>query len=166
MPLPPASTPVPPASTPADTATEGVQPGGRGVQRSVLIAADPAEVWRVMFAPETAPGWMGGFRVASSWEVGGPFALHGMVNGAAHEDAGTLLACEPGKLLRYAHWSGLWRVPDTPENHAVMTFRLDPEGDATRVSITHDLPVVLAIAQHSDFFWRVGLEQLRRLVEG
>lgn len=150
----------------ADLNLEGVEPGGRRVRRSVVIASPGAEVWRKMFDPETAPLWMGGFQMKSSWEIGSPLTLGGTVSGSHYEERGTVLAFQPGELLCYSHWSRLWRVPDTPENQAVMTFRVEPEGDATRVSITHDLPVVEAIAQHSDFFWRVGLGRLRELAEG
>lgn len=140
---------------------------GPVVERSVTIAASPTEVWRAITDPDLAAKWMGGLRIASSWEVGSPITFRGTLHGLDdYVEHGTLLAFEPGKLLQYEHWSRLWRVADVPENRARFTLWVEPDAGVTRVSLRHDLPAVEAIAQHSDFFWRVGLELLRKLVEG
>lgn len=129
------------------------------------IAATPAEVWNAITTPGRSERWMGDFRMSSSWEVGGPFAIVGRLNGQDYAETGVILAAEPPRLLRYEHWSRLWRVPDRPENRAVMTVSFEAEGDATRVALKHELPAVEAIVPHSRFFWGVALEQLRRLLE-
>jgi len=136
------------------------------VERSVNIMAAPADVWRAIVDPEIAPHWMG-MRVVCSWEVGSDVTLTGTPLGADYIERGTLRAFEPGRLLRFDHWSPLWRVPDVPGNRAVVTLRVEAEagGHATRVFFTHELPVVEALAEHSDFFWRVGLAQLKKLME-
>lgn len=85
--------------------------------------------------------------------------------GPDYSERGTLLAFEPGRYLRYDHWSPLWRIPDVPENRAVVSLEVEPDGDGTRVLFRHELPVVEAIAEHSDFFWRIGLAQLKKMVE-
>ena len=136
------------------------------VERNVEAHAHADAVWRVMVDPELGPSWLGGFRFESTWEVGGPFALVGTLNGHAYREAGALLSVEPGRLLRFAHWSRLWRIPDIPHNRAVMTLTLIPDGDHTRVDLRHELPAGEALAQHSNFFWRGALEQLRRVCEG
>lgn len=56
-------------------------------------------------------------------------------------------------------------MPDLPANRAVMTIWIEPDGDVTRVSLKHELPAVEAIVPHSRFFWTVGLDKLRKLLE-
>jgi len=134
------------------------------VERSVSIAAAPADVWRAIVDPELGPRWMG-MRIVCSWEIGSTVTLTETPLGPKYIERGTLLVFEPGRLLRYDHWSPLWRVPDLPANRAVLTLEVVPDGDGARVCFRHELPEVEAIAEHSDFFWRVGLAQLKKLVE-
>ena len=136
------------------------------VELSVAIAAAPAEVWRAITVPALTERWMGGFQMSSSWEVGGSLVIAGRLNGRDYSETGVVLAAQPPTLLRYDHWSRLWRVPDLPANRAVMTIRITPDDDdVTRVSLKHELPAVEAIVPHSRFFWTVALEQLRKLLE-
>jgi uncharacterized protein YndB with AHSA1/START domain len=130
----------------------------------VAIRAAPAEVWRAIVEPELEKQWMG-MRLECSWEVGSPITLTDTPLGPGYVERGTLLAFEPDRLLRYDHWSKLWRVPDLPANRAVLTLRVDAGGDGSRVTFHHDLPAVEALAEHSDFFWRVGLGLLKQLLE-
>lgn len=136
------------------------------VELSVTIAATPAEVWRALTDPERMEPWLGDFRMLSTWEAGGPIELRGRLEQAPHAETGTLLEIEPQRLLRFEHWSALWRVPDAPDKRAVMSIRLEPVGDATRVWLRHELPAVEAIVPHSRFFWSVSLERLRRWLGG
>lgn len=146
--------------TPAQTRSDS-----RGlVELSIEIPATADAIWRVLVDTELSERWLGGFRMVSTWTVGGPFTITGQLNGDQHAETGTLLAIEAPTLLRWQHWSSLWRVPDLPEHRAVMTVRLTPESDLTRVSLTHELPAVEAIVPHSRFFWTVSLDQLRKLV--
>src|SRR5262245_64404091 len=131
-------------------------------ERSVIIAGAPADVWRALIDPELAPRWMG-MRITGSWQVGSAVTITDTPLGPDYRECGTLLAFEPGRLLRYDHWSPLWGIPDSPGNRAVVTLRVEPDTDGTRVTFTHALPKVAAIAEHSDFFWRVALGLLREL---
>ncbi len=134
------------------------------VERSVSIEASPADIWRAIVDPELGLRWMGK-RVVCSWEVGSPVTLTETPLGPDYSERNTLLAFEPSRLLRYDHWSPLWRVPDVPGNRAVVTLQVEPDGDQARVLFRQELPVVEALAEHSDFFWRVGLGQLKALME-
>lgn len=135
------------------------------VELSADIAAPPAEVWRALTDPAVTERWMGGFRMLSTWQPGAPFTIAGRLNNRDYAETGTILAADPPRLLRYDQWSRLWRVPDRPENRAVMTLTLTPDGDATRLALVHELPAVEAIVPHSRFFWTVSLGQLRKLFE-
>lgn len=130
-----------------------------------MVAADPADVWRAFTEPALTESWLGDFRMTSRWRVGDPFVIEGrQLNGHDHTTAGTVLAAEPPTLLRFDHWSSLWRVPDLPDNRAVMTVHIEPDGDRTRVTLIHALPVVEAIVPHARFFWSVALVQLQKLL--
>jgi uncharacterized protein YndB with AHSA1/START domain len=141
----------------------GIAPRAALVELSVTLTASAAEVWRAIVDPGLAPQWMG-LRMVCSWQVGSAITLTDTPLGPDYTERGTLLAFEPGKLLRYTHWSALWRVPDAPGNHAVMTMRVEADGDATRLSLAHELPDVEALAEHAAFFWRGGLYQLEQLL--
>jgi uncharacterized protein YndB with AHSA1/START domain len=151
------------SNAPTDSLAGGIRTPAL-VERSVNIMAAGDDVWRAIVDPEIAPQWMG-MRVVCSWEVGSSVTLSETPLGADYAENGTLLAFEAGRLLRFDHWSPLWRVPDGRGNRAVVTLRLEAQGDATRVLLTHELPAVEALAEHSDFFWRVGLAQLKKLME-
>lgn len=144
--------------------THGIATHAALVELSVTLTASAADVWRAIVDPDLALQWMG-MRIVCSWEVGSVLTMTETPLGESYRESGALLAFEPGKLLRYSHWSELWRVPDAPENRAVMTMRVESDGDATRLSLRHELPAVEAIAEHSAFFWRGGLYQLRKLLE-
>lgn len=136
------------------------------VTLSVPMAAPAAEIWRRIVVPELSRVWLGGFAFESSWRVGEALALAGVLSGRAYRETGTLLALEEGRLLSYSHWSALWRVPHTPQNRAVLTLTLTPAARGVTVQLHHALPAVEALSQHSHFFWRGALDQLRRIVEG
>jgi uncharacterized protein YndB with AHSA1/START domain len=143
--------------------TTGIQ-SPRLVQRTVTIAALPEDVWRAIVDPDLNAQWLG-MRMVCDWQLGSPILLTGTPLGPDYVEQGTLLGFEPGRLLRYDHWSPLWRVLDVPGNRAVVSLELEPDGGATRLSFRHELPIVQAIAEHSDMFWRVGLAQLKELLE-
>lgn len=136
------------------------------VELSTSIRGSTEEVWAAMLDAARQPTWLGGFRFEGAWRVGAPLGLVGSLEGKAHREDGVLLGLDPGRLLRYSHFSSLWRVPNTAANHAILTLTLEGTAAGTIVSLHHALPEVEAIAQHSRFFWRGALEQLRRLVEG
>jgi uncharacterized protein YndB with AHSA1/START domain len=136
----------------------------RLVERAVKISAPPEDVWRAIVEPELGAQWMG-MRILCDWQIGSTILLTETPLGPDYREQGKLLDFEPGRLLRYDHYSSLWRIPDHPSSRAVVSLELDADGSATRVLFRHELPIVEAIAEHSDLFWRVGLEQLKALFE-
>ena len=135
------------------------------VRLSVPMRAAAPEIWRRIVTRELSQEWLGGFAFESSWRVGEPISLGGVLNGKPYRETGTLLAFEADHLLRYTHWSALWRVADTPQHRAVLSLTLTPTEGGTTVLLLHELPAVEALPQHSNFFWRGALDQLRRIVE-
>lgn len=127
------------------------------------ISASPAAVWHAI--TELGPSWLGGFRFETDWQVGGSFSICGKLQNKTYRETGQLLMLDPPGVVQYSHWSRLWRLPNLPENHAILTLRLEPENAETRVLLHHELPEVQALAEHSQFFWQGALWRLKRLVE-
>ena len=136
------------------------------VELATVIAAPVAEVWRVFTDPAPHEHWLGEFHMTSSWRPGEVFTIAGRLNGRDHAETGVVLAAEPPTLLRLEHWSRLWRLPDLPQHRATMTISFAAEGEATRLTMRHELPAAEAIVPHTRFFWSVSLDLLRRTVEG
>lgn len=138
----------------------------RVVDKSVRIRAPIEEVWRALVDPDMTARWLGGARVESTWEVGTAITFTGTLQGKDFRDSGTILAIEPGKILRYNHWSRFSRLPDAAESRSVITLRLESTNGETCLSVKHEHPPVDPMSKHSDYFWGVALEVLKGLVQG
>lgn len=139
------------------------------IEQSIVIHAPLAAVWEALTRPERMQQWMGEpemrIEVATDWTVGGPIVVRGFHH-ARFENRGTVLRFEPMQVLRYSHLSSLSRLPDTPENHSVFEFRLQPVQDGTSLAVTVTGFPTEAIFQHLDFYWRGTMTVLARCIEG
>jgi uncharacterized protein YndB with AHSA1/START domain len=138
------------------------------VNKSIVIDAPAAKVWQVLTISEAIREWIsddGGLAVQTDWTVGHPFGLVGTFHGMKHRDQGTLLHFEPERVFAYSSWSRISRVPDRPENYAVVEFRLSPEGGGTRLTLSHSNLVILPMYQHANFYWNGTLRKIKRLAE-
>lgn len=79
--------------------------------------------------------------------------------------AGTVLACEPERLLRYNHWSALSRLPDSEDTRTVITITLQPNGDDTDLEVCRDNLASDAAFGHARIFWRNALHDVKRIAE-
>jgi len=143
-------------------------PAPQTISKNITIAAPAAKVWYVLTHPESIREWIsddGGLTVQSDWIVGHPYGLVGTFHGMKHRDQGTLLQFEPEKVFAYSSWSRMSRVPDRPENYAVIEFRLAPENSGTRLALTHSNLVILPMVQHANFYWNGTLRKIKRLAE-
>jgi uncharacterized protein YndB with AHSA1/START domain len=130
------------------------------LRRSIEINAAPPEVWRHFIDPALAKPWMG-LRLTCGWNVGDELIISDTPLGDDYSERGTLLAFVPGSLLSFTHLSPLWGISE----HATLSFQLEPRAHGCVVTLIHELPDVEAILEHSDFFWRVGFELLKKQVE-
>lgn len=131
---------------------------------STEIAASSAEVWNALVTPATAKQYFLGADVRSDWTEGSAITFTGAFNGNAYREKGTILQCQPGKLLQYSHWSDLERLPDLPEHYRIWTFRIESERPVV-LSVTEDnIPDDTARAR-SDEFWSGVLATIKQLVE-
>ncbi len=129
------------------------------------IAAPPDAVWRVLSEPASIGHWMNGAILSSTWQAGAAVEIVWEEGGHVHRDRATVLGLDPGRLLRFSHWSEISRRPDTPAARTTVSLELEPRGDGTRLTLTHEGARGVA-GRHVDYFWRVALHVIRELAEG
>lgn len=141
------------------------------IEKTVEIAAAPAQVWDVLTRPEHIVRWLAepevGATVQTSWEVGSPIVIRGHLY-EPFEVRGTVLRVEPPTRLVYSHLSSLSRLPDLPENYAELDFQLSPLSDApsrTRLVLTIRGCATESIYRHLNFYFGPTLAVLKRRVE-
>jgi len=104
------------------------------VEVETRIDADPATVWEVMTRDSSA--MFMGAKVKCDWRVGSPITFAGEFKGETFEDRGEIRAIEEERELAFTHFSPRSGKPDRPENHNLIRFRLEPDGDGTRVTLS------------------------------
>ncbi|PST81810.1 ATPase [Pedobacter yulinensis] len=101
------------------------------IVRTLRLSATPSQVWDALTNPEKTRLFMFNCSVASDWEVGHPIRWSGNYEGYESGERGVILACEPGRLLRYSSFDPNFGFPDVPENHLHITYTLHSEGEET-----------------------------------
>lgn len=138
----------------------------RHVSRAAIeIAASSADVWNALVNPATAKKYFFGAELHSDWKEGSPITFTGEFNGNRYHEKGTILQCQPGRLLQYSHWSDLERLPDLPEHYRTWTFRIEPKGAHAVLSVTEDNIPDDAKRARSDEFWSGVLVTIKGIVE-
>jgi hypothetical protein len=108
---------------------------------------------------------MSGSRVQATWEPGSPISFVNTFNHKVYQGRGTVLAVEPGKLLKYSQWNRISHLVDSPENRTVIRLDLELIGEKTRLSVRHDHFSSDAEYRHANFFWGFALTYIKNLVE-
>ena len=137
----------------------------KSVQHSIRIRAKPSVVWDTLLDPTKIARWMGGAHVESTWHPGDTISFTGTFHERPYQDRGTVLACDPERVLRYSHWSALSRLPDSDATRTVITLTLQPEDDETDLEVRHDNLSSDAAFGHARFFWRNALHDLKGIGE-
>lgn len=102
----------------------------------------------------------------SDWKVGSPIAYRGTWQGTSYEDKGTILALEPGRLLKSTYWSSMSGLEDKPENYNTVTYALSEVDGVTTLTVTQDNNRTRESAAHSEGNWAMVLKGLKELLEG
>lgn len=131
------------------------------------IAVPREKVWEALVTDSFTEQYFFGTRIRSDWRIGGPIQLLGP-NGDV-TDQGTLLEYDPPRLLTYT-WSN---AADTYERvkPSQVTFRLDPFGETTRLTLTHanliaaDYEVEAKSPQGLNNGWPIIMASLKSLLE-
>ena len=134
-------------------------------QASISIDAPKEEVWRALVDPASIERYMFGTTVVSDWREGSPIVWKGEWKGRTYQDKGTILTHDPGRRLRYTHFSPLSGLADAPENYHTVTIDLREEGGRTHVSLAQDNNPTDEARAHSEENWGAMLAGLKKLVE-
>jgi uncharacterized protein YndB with AHSA1/START domain len=132
---------------------------------STTIDTPVANVWRALVTPETIKRYMFGATVVSDWKEGSPITWKGEWKGKLYEDRGEIVRFDPGRTLRYTHWSPLSGVPDAPENRHTVTIELEGHGAHTVVSLSQDGNRTAEERAHSEETWKQMLAGLKKVAE-
>jgi len=122
-------------------------------------------VWQVITDPELVKEYFFGTLVKSDWQPGSPITFTGSWEGKAYQDKGTILKVEPEKLLRFNYWSNFSGTEDKAENYSIITYRLAPNGQATKLTIRQEGFESEEKRDHSKQNWQTVLEGMRELLD-
>lgn len=138
------------------------------IDKSVIIQANPSEVWRNITDPEKMKQWMAEpemeVEIRTNWEINSPVVITGFHH-VRFENKGIVLQYEDNKLLKYSHLSSLSRLPDISGNYSVFTFVLNPVDHQTELAFSATGFPTESIFKHLDFYWKTTLELLKKFIE-
>jgi uncharacterized protein YndB with AHSA1/START domain len=107
------------------------------VEREIRIDAPPSLVFEFLTDPAKMVRWMGTEAVLEPWPGG---RYH--VNPSGHEPvSGRVLEITPERRLVFSWGFEGGALPGLPPGHSTVEISLEPDGDGTRLRLTHrDLP--------------------------
>jgi uncharacterized protein YndB with AHSA1/START domain len=133
---------------------------------SITVNAPAPRVWEALTKPELIKQYLFGTNVATDWKEGSAISYKGEWEGKQYEDKGTILKIIPEKLIVSTYWSSMGGSEDKPENYMTVTYALEPDGAATKLTITQENAPTQDSAEHSGENWKMVLEGLKKVVEG
>ncbi len=135
-------------------------------EKQITINAPVAAVWHTLTDPALVSRYLHGTTMKTTWEVGSPITWSGEWQGKPYEDKGTVLAVEPGKLLRTTHWSPMGGSEDRPENYHMVTYELAGRGGETILTLKQDNNASREVAEAmAEDNWGPVLEGLKAVAE-
>jgi uncharacterized protein YndB with AHSA1/START domain len=153
------------------TETEVTRPEEGTVRLERLMPAGPDRVWQYIVDPALRSTWLAGGTLDN--HSGGVIELefdHSRItsesnpkpefdDGVPGVQAGTILVFEPPRRLSYTwgEWFG---------QNAIVTFELEPEGDSTRLVLTHSRVTALNIMPDVAINWTAHLDALEDKLRG
>ena len=137
------------------------------IQKTAIIKADPAKVWKALTDPELIRQWISNeeIEILTTWEPGSPIILKGKLHGMDFENTGEVVAFEPEKLLHYTHKNSFSDLPDAPENYCHLIFSLTWEYGQTRLDLTIINFPTETIYKHLELYWRVTLNMIKFVIQ-
>ena len=137
---------------------------GQTVTSEVEISASPGQVWNALTDPDLIRQYFFGSTVETTWEPGAPITWSGEYDGTSYQDKGEVIEVVPEQRLVVTHFSPMTGQDDVPENYHRLTYSLEREGDATRLTLEQDnTPEESAEDFQSN--WDTMLGNLKELVE-
>ena len=139
------------------------------VEVDTTIAADAATIWKAMTRKQSA--MFPGTEVDTDWEIGHPITFSGEWKGKPFKDKGEIQTFKEAEELSFTHWSAMSGEADRPENYHVVRYRLEAQGERTRVTLSqfNEGDKAEIDAQTRAEFkknWTMMLEGLKKSAEG
>lgn len=100
---------------------------------AIYIAAPAEKVWRALTDGEFTRQYFFGRRIESDWKVGADWAL--LMEDGRVDSGGKVLECEPPRRLAIG-WRVEWLEEFRKLPEAIVTFDIDPAGEAVRLTVT------------------------------
>jgi uncharacterized protein YndB with AHSA1/START domain len=104
------------------------------VEVEARIQAPPHAVWEAITKKPSA--MFMGANVETDWKVGHPITMSGEFKGKSFKDSGEIRSFDIDRELSFTHFSGGSDQAQRRENGNLVTIRLQPDGDATRVVLS------------------------------
>ena len=137
---------------------------GQTVTSEVEISASPGQVWNALTDPDLIRQYFFGSKVDTTWEPGAPITWSGEYDGTSYQDKGEVIEVVPEQRLVVTHFSPMTGEDDVPENYHRLTYSLDDEGDATRLTLEQDNTPEGSVEEFQSN-WDTMLGNLKKLVE-
>jgi uncharacterized protein YndB with AHSA1/START domain len=138
------------------------------IEKTVVINALAADVWKALTQPFLMKQWMGenemNLHIQTSWAVNSPITISGFHH-LPFVNKGTVLQFDAEKVLSYSHNSSLSRLPDVPENYSVIKFNLSPADTQTALTLTISNFPTETIYKHLEFYWQSTIVLLQKFIE-
>lgn len=132
---------------------------------NINIKVKAEKVWEALTNPEMVKEYLFGTNVKSDWKKGSSITYSGTWEGKAYEDKGTIIDIIPQQLLVSTYWSSFSGLEDKPENYNTVTYRLNPKGDSTELTISQDNIKTEESRDHSQKNWGMVLEGMKKMLE-
>lgn len=104
----------------------------------IYIRTTPEKLWHALTTPDFMKTYWFGVWADTDWKRGSSWKL--VLPDGRVADSGEILESEPPKRL-VIKWRNEFRPELKAEGYTRCTMELAPEGDATKLSITHEIDV-------------------------
>ncbi|MEP6646580.1 MAG: SRPBCC domain-containing protein [Saprospiraceae bacterium] len=136
-----------------------------GVEKSIIINASKANIWRAITDPEFIKQYLFGADVISDWIVGSPIIFRGQWKGQSYIDKGQILDIQPESILSYNYWSAFSGIKDVPENYSIVTYTLSEGDEGVRLIVRQQGFTSEESRKQSDAGWEQVLEKVKNVAD-
>lgn len=137
----------------------------RDAVAQITVSSSREKVWEALTDPALIRQYFLGTKVTTTWRVGDAITYSGEYNGKPYQDKGSILAFDPPELLKTTHYSPASGLPDVPENHHTVVYRLAEEADGTTVTIRQGNNSSEKEVEQSTATWRLVLQNLKEFLD-